>query len=163
MENASRALLIAASVLLGVMILSVATALFSSFSSSGREIVEKMDERQLSEWNNNYLKYVNTNEITAHDIITVINHAQENNKKYFEGNMPNGYDENTYYVQVDIGTNKNVEKWNEQRKNNFLKNNLLVTDENSEYYNYTKYFSCEDTDYKISQVTKRVIYIKFKE
>lgn len=157
MENASRALLIAASVLLGVMILSVASVLFSSFSSSGKEIVAKMDERQLSEWNNNYLKYVNTNEITAHDIVTVINQAQENNKKYFEENMPSGYDENSYYVQVDIGLIKNVEKWNEQRKNEFLKENSLGTD------NYTKYFKCLDTDYKISSATKRVMYIKFRE
>lgn len=157
MENASKALLIAASVLLGVMILSVASVLFNSFSSSGKEIVEKMDEKQIAQWNNNYLKYVNTNKITAHDIVTVINHAQENNKLYFEENMPNGYNENSYYVQVDIGKNRNVEKWTEQRKNDFIKNNLLNTD------NYTKYFKCTDSDCKISAITKRVIYIRFEE
>lgn len=158
MENASRALIMAASILLGVMIISVGVALFNSFSATGKSTIEKMEEKEINQWNNNYLKYENSEKITAHDIITVINHAQANNRLYFENEQPNKYAENMYYVQVDIDNIKNVEKWNEEKKNEFLKNNSLDDTDK-----YTKYFKCAENDVKISKITKRVIYIKFRE
>ena len=57
MENASRALIMAASVLLGIMIISVGVALFNTFSEFSRDTLEKVDEKKITEWNNNYLKY----------------------------------------------------------------------------------------------------------
>ena len=167
MENASKALIMAASVLIGIMIISIGVALFTSFSEFGKSTVEKMEASKIAEWNNTYLKYYGTittenknGEITkepilviAHDIISVVNHAFENNLKYELQNM-NKYDEKFYYVQVDIDKHQNVEKWDETQKNDFLKNNSLTQE------NETKYYTC--TDIKISPVTKKVMYIKFE-
>ena len=57
MENASKALIIAASVLAGVMIISVGVALFSTFSEFGKSTAEKVESDKIAQWNNTYLKY----------------------------------------------------------------------------------------------------------
>lgn len=162
MENASKALIMAATVLLGVMIISVGVTLFKTFSDFSAETTQKMQEKQISEWNNTYLKYQGSTEVTAHDIISIINSAAQNNKNYFEDETNKtqyANNENYYYVQVSIngiaGMNgMNAENWTEETKMEFLKQNSL-TDKNK-----TKYFEC--TDVKISSVTKRVYKITFK-
>jgi amino acid permease len=50
MENASRALLIAASVLVGVMIVSVGVVLFSSFGNSSKDIIAKLEQNKTDEF-----------------------------------------------------------------------------------------------------------------
>ena len=167
MENASKALIMAASILLGLMIISVGVALFNTFSEFSRDTLEKVEEKKLAEWNNNYLKYygimaVEENgkyiskpiEVTAHDIVSVANLAKQNNENYELENQ-SAYDENSYYVQVQVDKKNNFEKSTEQEKNIFLQENSL-TEENE-----TKYYKC--TEVKISEVTKRVMYIKFVE
>lgn len=167
MENASRALIMAASVLLGIMIISVGVALFNTFSEFSRDTLEKVDEKKITEWNNNYLKYygnITTEkngkeiskpiEVTAHDIVSVANLAKQNNENYELQNQ-NSYNENTYYVQVKVEKERNFEKKSEQDKNKFLQENSLTE------VNETKYYKC--TEVKISEVTNRVIYIEFIE
>ena len=166
MENASKALIMAASVLLGIMIISVGVALFTSFSEFSRNTLEKVEESKISEWNNNYLKYYgnvtvieNGREkitpilVTAHEIISVANHAKQNNINYELENQAR-YDENNYYVQVKVDGIYNFEKQTESEQNQFLKDNTLTVD------NKVKYYTC--TNVIISKITKRVIYIEFK-
>lgn len=167
MENASKALIMAASILLGVMIISVGVALFNTFSEFAKSTTERIEESKISEWNNRYTKYhgtitveengkvkVKPIPVTAHEIISLANHAIENNKNY-ELETQNGYNENTYYVQVQVGKVENFEKLDDQAKNKFLQENSLTDD------NETKYYMCDF--YEISNVTKRVMYIKFVE
>ena len=97
MENASKALIMAATVLLGVMIISVGVTLYKTFSSFSAETAKQMQDKQTAEWNNNYLKYYGSQtyydssknkdvtepiRVTAHDIITIINNARQNNIIY---------------------------------------------------------------------------------
>ena len=49
--------------------------------------------------NNNYLKYEGLATITAHDIISVTNHAKQNNTNY-DLQDQNKYDENSYIILV---------------------------------------------------------------
>ena len=167
MENASKALIMAAGVLLGVMIISIGVALFTSFSEFGRSTFEKVEEAKITEWNNNYLKYYgqitiieNGKEklqpilVTAHEIVTLANHANQNNINH-ELQDQSRYNENTYYVQVKVDEINNFEKESENSKNQFLKDNSLTDD------NEVKYYTC--TNVKISTVTKRVMYIEFEE
>lgn len=172
MENASKALIMAASILLGIMIISVGVALFNSFSEFGKETTDKIFEMQVSEFNNNFFKYygnittdddgkVETRqiEVTAHDIISVVNFAKQNNINY---NLENedGYKEGSYYVQVDVNINhnnnkyKNFEKKDENICTNFIKEYALQGTE-------IKKFKCSSI--KTSSKTGRVIYIKFEE
>lgn len=170
MENASKALMIAASVLLGIMIISVGTVLFQSFSDFSKDAVAKMEEKQITEWNNTYLKYYGSNtyydkekkkeitrpiQVTAHDIVSVINSAKQNNINYFEDEWPQNPNENIYYLQVAIPGKKNAERMTEEEKIKFLQENALT--ETHE----TKYFRCKDV--KVSSSTKRVYFIEFEE
>lgn len=63
MENASKALIMAATGLLGLMIISVAVTLFNIFSDLGKDTIEKVENTRITEWNNTYLKYYGTTEI----------------------------------------------------------------------------------------------------
>lgn len=162
MENASRALMMAAGVLIGVMIISIGVALFTSFSGYGRQITENIDQTKIDEWNTNYLKYENSKEVTIHNIVSLANNAKQNNVKY-ELENEKTYNENSYYVQVDIGKQTNIEKLSEEEKNELLKANSLVADsevKNNLTYK-VKYYTCAEI--KVSLVTKRVIYIRFEE
>ena len=167
MENASKALIMAASVLLGLMIISVGVALFNTFSEFSRDTLSKVEEKSIAEFNNNYIKYygnissgkdgqevIKPIPVTAHDIVSVANLAKQNNEKYELENQ-SSYDENTYYVQVQVEKETNFEKKTEKQKSAFLQENSL-TEENE-----TKYYKCAEV--KISEVTKRVMYIKFVE
>lgn len=152
MENASKALIMATSILLGIMIISIGVALFTTFSDFGKSTLQKVEDARLAELNNNYLKYQN-GYATAHDIVSVANLARQNNVKY-ELQDQAKYNENTYYVQVKVDKTYNFEKLEEEEKNKFLKENSL----NGEN---TKYYKCDEV--KISSVTKRVMYIEFSE
>ena len=57
MENASKALIMAASMLLSVMIITVGIVLFRSFGSTGSDIIDKMSQTQITEFNNQFYKY----------------------------------------------------------------------------------------------------------
>ena len=156
MENASKALLMAAGVLVGVLVISIGVILFTSFSQLGKSSVEQMEANKIAEWNENYLKYYGVNTIikdgktiqqpilvTAHDIVSVANHAKQNNINYeLEGQS--SYNQNTYYVQVQVGKDANFEKKTETQINEFLKNNNL------------KSYICVEEP-KVSSITKRVI------
>lgn len=174
MENASKALIMAASVLLGLMIVSVGVTLFQSFSDFARDTTEKVEETRIAEWNTQYLKYYGNMTkqeegkmksvpipVTAHEIVSVINNARQNNVNYFGENISEwpGKNENYYYIQIEVKGVRNgtrAEIWSEETKNNFLKENSLRENQTE-----TKYYKC--TNYEISPVTKRVIYMQFAE
>lgn len=129
MENASKALIMAATMLLGLMIISVGVALFQSFSDLGKDTIEKVENYKISEWNNTYLKYYGTTEVqesekvlkkvpiqvTAHDIVSLINHARQYNTNNFGEDVTKWpeKDEKYLYVQIDI---KDVRNRNKSRK-----------------------------------------------
>lgn len=181
MENASKALIMAASVLLGLMIISVGVTLYSTFADYSRTTLEKVEETKLAEWNNQFLKYYGTVwsydkekqkdvqssiKVTAHDIVTVANLAKQNNENY-ELSKENAGDENTYYVQVIVNTkNKvypNFETLTDSEKNSFLQSESLkiTTNEDETETVETKYYKCKKEPV-ISEVTKRVMCIEFE-
>ena len=169
MENASKALMIAAGVLLGVMIISVGVVLFKSFGSTGTEIMDNIGKVQIAEFNNQFYKYYGkatnynsatkqyeeeTIKVTSHDIVSVANLAQKNNIQY-EVQNELGKSDNTNYVQVDVvGYLTKLETKTEKELSNFLKNNIQNGNEK-------KYFACSNI--QTSNKTGRVIYIEFKD
>lgn len=170
MENASKAFIMAAEVLVGVIIISIAVYLFTMFAQHSQETYEKMSEAQISQFNSQFLKYYGSNlneegqsipiTCTAHDIITVANLAQQNNAQY-DLLEETKFQENSFYIQVDIRAktgNKtikaNLEKWLEEEKINFLKNAVTTEGKAKEYI-------CQEVH--ISTITKRVNDIVFKE
>ena len=82
MENASKALIMAAGVLIGIMILSLAVYLFATFGSTSAELHKQKETDQLNQFNSQFTSYAGKEDITIYDVITVSNLATENNKYY---------------------------------------------------------------------------------
>ena len=85
MENASKALLMAGGVLIGILILSLAAYLFVDFGSTSAEIHRQNEEKQITEFNSKFTSYEGYKDkdgnwqITIYDIITLAEYAKENN------------------------------------------------------------------------------------
>lgn len=170
MENATKAFLMIAGTLIGVLILSIGIYLFSIFGQYSKNAYQTMEENQITQFNNQFLKYYGyisrtyvdessgkektvqePIKCTAHDIVSLANLANQNN---IENQLENetGWNENTNYIQILVGNNKNnknIEKWNQEKKIDFIKDNM------------NKNYKC--TEVHISNVTKRVCYMKFIE
>lgn len=82
MENASKALIMAAGILIGILILSLAVYLFASFGANSKEIYDRIEQNQLTQYNAQYNVFLDRKDITIYEIISVANLAAENNKKY---------------------------------------------------------------------------------
>ena len=98
MENASKALIMAAGVLIGVLILSLAVYLFVSFGTSSAQVHKLNEENQLNEFNTQFTSYEGREDITIYDVITVKNLADENNRHY----ELESYTDSNFYITVRL-------------------------------------------------------------
>jgi hypothetical protein len=145
-ENASKALLMAATVLVGVLILSIGVYLFSIFGDFSSETAKQIEEKKISEFNAQFYKYLGQKECRAHDIVTVANLANENNKnnEYTDSDRNTG----TYYIKV-IVDGKSYEGKTNDTYMQFLKDNPVTN------------FKC--TKVEINNNTKLVKSITFEK
>ena len=170
MENATNALYIAAGVLLGVLILTFAVALFAMFGNSSKEIIEQIDASKITEFNNNFLKFYNNEvKIDAYDLVTMANFARKNNKEMLV-DSESGANANSFsdYIQIVLkyyptGANpvkieNNFEKQSETWYNSFLKSQYLKKDSSTEKREYKI-----TSDPIINKKTKKVIKIEITE
>lgn len=93
MENATKAMLIAAGVLIGMMILSLGIALFSELSSYVNSSHEQVKFNEINSFNAKYTKYFNV-DLTIQDIVTVANMAHENNIFY------DAEEDDPFYIKI---------------------------------------------------------------
>ncbi len=148
MENATKALIMAAGVLMGIVILSLAVYEFTSFGISSKEIHKANEETRLNEFNSQFTKYEGKDDVTIYDVITVANLAKENNS-YYEF-LPRSLDQNTgkdLYISVILDDNS-IE--NQDQSNYKLK---IDSEYNSKY-------TCIAI---ISNDTGRVYKVKFSK
>ncbi len=103
MENASNALLMAAGILIGILILSLGAFLFIDFSQTSRETQEIIARNQITQYNVQFTIYSDRDDITIHDIITIANLAKENNESYKDYTDF----ENSYKIQVILDRESN--------------------------------------------------------
>ena len=82
MENASKALVMAAGILIGVLIISLAVYLFVDFGTTSAQIHQQTEERQITEFNSKFASYEEKEGLTIYDVVTVAGYAYENNKYY---------------------------------------------------------------------------------
>ena len=107
MENASKALIMAAGVLIGVLILSLAVYLFTSFGSTSAQINEQNAQKQVEQFNMKFTSYLKKEGLTIYDVITVAGYANENNK-YYEDNDENKV--TVYLVKGNVSTEETILK-----------------------------------------------------
>ena len=161
MENAARALTMAAGVLIGIMIISIAVYLFTSLGNTSSEIYSKVEQTKIDKFNSQFLKYYRLDTCTAHDIVSIANLAKNSNE-YYELEEGSGYN---YYVNVSVkgyidskgskNEEDNFEKLDDAKYTEFIKNNS-TNEEKSEI----KYFTC--TKISQSNITGRVYQIIFE-
>ena len=82
MENASKALIIVSSILIGMVIISLAAYLFTTFGQIAAQNYKQMDEDKTTQFNSQFTSYEGKEDITIYDVISVANLATNNNKYY---------------------------------------------------------------------------------
>lgn len=102
MENASRALMIAAGVLVGLLILSLAVYLVQIFGDYAADMQSEIAENTLAQFNEKYMKYNGLNNLTIQDVVTVKNNALENNFSYSNYNLSQRAGDNNSFIDVFI-------------------------------------------------------------
>ena len=149
MENASKALLIAAGVMIGVMILSLGVALYASLDSYVQAQHERMEFIEQNSFNTQFIRYSNSNTLKIQDIVTAANLAHQNNINYnaTEGDRGNP---SSLYVAVYLGGNP-IENVTDDEIAELLTDNLDNT------------FRCESDGLVFSEITGRVYEIYFFE
>lgn len=160
MENASKALLMAGGVLLGILILSLAVYLFSNFGGASSRIHDNIEENQTAQFNSQFTKYVGNENVTIHDVVTMANLATENNK-YYEmpkrGSIASGSDNYITVlldgIQIEYGYG-NSQSEITQRYNNLLLTQVDdITATSSELKKY-------NVQVETSDITKRVYIVR---
>lgn len=129
MENASKALIMAAEILFGVILLTIFVVAFSAWKNMSDSINENIELTKVQEFNSKFEVYMDK-ELTAYDIVTIINMVNE-------FNYPDGYGKDDY------GNNKNDEEkikivpptLPEEIANNASK---FIKDNNGKRYKITK-------------------------
>ena len=150
MENASNALIMAASVLIGVMVLSMGVYLFSQFSTTSNQISKEIFETQLAEFNAQFTKLEGT-PCSAHQIVSICNLAKENNRNYYGNEWTTvNYDDSPYYIKVIV----NGAGYTANNANNFEKLEEINT--NEKYENFIKNFDIS-VDYSTDPNTPNTV------
>lgn len=176
MENASKALIMAAEVLVGVMIISLGVYLFNTMGTYSRETSKKITDAQIAQFNSQFQKFYGdrTNDegeiepikCTIHDIASIVNLAKKNNEEY-ELTEESNSSPRTFYIQIDLvsdgKTITNLEKYTNVKLVELIKKNDIITtkDETGNTIATSKYYRCISC--KVSEMTKRVNYMKFVE
>ena len=81
MENASQALIIAGTVLLAMIVLSVGLYLVVNYSKISASYEQKKVVEEIRKFNTNFTKYITRTDITAQEIITLKNFAKSYDEK----------------------------------------------------------------------------------
>ena len=100
MENASKALMIAAGTLIGIMIIGTLVYFYNSLKGFPEQQNEAELLKQISAFNTEYEAY-NKKIMYGTDLISVLNKAKNNNEKYVKGNFLTGFTYDMDYV-IDI-------------------------------------------------------------
>ena len=126
MENAAKALFIAAGVLLAILLLTLFRYLSSQMSDSVKDIYDLLDQSDVAEFNQQFIAYEGRSNLTIQDVVTIVNLAKDANKAQ---NAPapvnvqvvvvNGATSEDWAVKYkDMSTEKIIEANIEDVKNN---------------------------------------------
>lgn len=119
MENASKALILTGEILIAVLVLSLASYIVTQFGTFSRTLNEKMERKEISEFNVKFTNYSGRADINVQDLVTAINLANQRNKEY------DASPSDAYYVEVLLD-GKSILSSNI--------NELLETNKNNTYY-----------------------------
>lgn len=81
MENASKALLMAAGILIGILVLSLGIYMFVYFSGETKRVYNQVQADQINQFNSEYSSLEGKSDITIYDVISIARRAREFNKQ----------------------------------------------------------------------------------
>lgn len=145
MENASKALIMAGGVLIGVLIISLAVYLFVTFGQTSAEINSENSQKQLAQFNAKFTVYEGKENITIYDIITVAGYANENNEYYENSNLD--YLIEVYWNNINVANKEGLNRLKNEMKNQ----------QKSDSLNLTKY-ECKVTEYNQNSRVKKISF-----
>lgn len=159
MENASKALIMAGGILVGVIIITIGVYVFATFGATSEEIQTEIEQRALAEFNTNFTKYLGNNKCTIHDIVSLANFAKKYNQDldYSEADS-----KNQYYVNVIIKSKGDLTLKTQQELTNLLDKFSTRGDtdsETGESKTVIQYYTCDTIRYDDNN---KVNYIEFK-
>lgn len=143
MENASKALIIAAEVLIGVLLLTLMVFAFRAMGSFSDSVDKNIEMKNLSEFNTKFEIYRGRTDLTAQDVITI-------------GNLAKNYNRESDSIQVTVNVNgtdskyENVHRLSDTDTYEFIKTYSANT------------FKCENMEYnkttgKIQKITLKKV------
>lgn len=187
MENASKALLMTASILIGLIILSLGVYLVNTFKSFSQDYNDSLEIQRMQQFNAQFTAFSTRSNISIHEIMTLTNYAKEFNS------TNNIEPTNNQYIKVYIKFNEKGKKFNLTNESTYPNNgeyykkpnkfisalldgtyvyNLYgneVEKEGQYQYDYNEttkkktYYNCyECTGYEVNPETGRVESITFE-
>ena len=78
MENATRALLMAAGVLIGIIIISVMVITLQKTGNVSQSYDKTVQTEEITKFNSNFTKYLGRQDLTIHEVVTITNFAYSN-------------------------------------------------------------------------------------
>ena len=79
MDNASKALIIVGEILIAMMVVGVIVYSISNFGRFSKNMNQKLEQNAQIEFNNTFYKYERRIDITADEIVSIINFAKNSN------------------------------------------------------------------------------------
>lgn len=141
MENASKALIMAAGILVGILILSLFAYEMIQISNTGKAYQEQIDQEEITEFNAQFYKYENK-ALSAQEVATIVNYVTEWNLK-----------NESYQIEITTGI--------ASLKNVIVYKTGTIEDFLNEGDNYTKYYSLSVLG--LNDETGRINKIQIKE
>ena len=123
MENASKALLMAGGILVGILVLSIAVYLFASYRDIGIAYEQSLSAVEIDKFNSNFTKFEGRDDITIQEIVSTVNFAKQ-------------YEEQTG-TRVKVCINRN--ELNDKKPMELIK---LIENNSSTDEGEIKYFKC---------------------
>lgn len=103
MENASKALLMAGGILIGVLILSLMTTLFVSSKQLSTSYDNTKNAEAIQRFNVNFTKYLGQ-DLTIHEVVTICNFADIDSNKVIQVNVVGEYSSQDIQDIVEVYT-----------------------------------------------------------
>lgn len=148
MENASKALIMAGGVLIGILILSLAAYLFVDLGSTSAEIIAQNEQKKITEFNSKFTSYEEYKDsegnwqITIYDIVSLAAYAKENNEYYKD------VEDEKISVKID---NQEIQD-NDSAQNENLIKNYIKSD------GTLVKFRCDKIDYNSRGKVKIIVF-----
>lgn len=121
MENASKALIMAAGILIGLIIATLFSYEMISMSQTARTFQEEMNKKSIASFNNKFEQYLGRS-LTAQQVVTIYNYIQKINNE-FDGENYIELDTNIQILKDLLDGKKSVtmedfleETWDKEKK-----------------------------------------------